>query len=169
MSYVSHSSGVEATIIHSQDLQSIFFRLQSHPPVSRYLPHRLWRHCFAGVLSSSSNIAGPPPSHAPAARASPCWDSPSMATCFRSVSWMRCLESKHSQTNILKFGSKHCSNHCSSGHWQAWLRLALTSLIILGAYAIRVRHAMKTAGADRVRWSHGSPDCYRADEESVDV
>lgn len=37
----------------------------------------------------------------------------------------------------------------SQCHWQAWLRLALTSLIILGAYAIRVRHAMKTAGSQR--------------------
>lgn len=168
MSYVSHSSGVEATIIHSQDLQSIFFP-PSVPPPGIPVSSTSTLEALLCWCPFSSNIAGPPPSHAPAARASPCWDSPSMATCFRSVSWMRCLESKHSQTNILKFGSKHCSNHCSSGHWQAWLRLALTSLIILGAYAIRVRHAMKTAGADGVRWSHGSPDCYRADEESVDV
>ena len=64
---------------------------------------------------------------------------------------------------ILKFGSKHCSN-CSLGHWQAWLRLALTSLIILGAYAIRVRHAMKTAGADGVRWSPMEPWVIRGCE-----
>lgn len=32
----------------------------------------------------------------------------------------------------------------SPGHWQAWLRLVLTSLIILAGYAIRVRQAMKS-------------------------
>lgn len=37
----------------------------------------------------------------------------------------------------------------SQCHWQAWLRLALTSLIILGAYALRVRDAMKTRGRER--------------------
>ncbi|CAK8992304.1 Cationic amino acid transporter 9, partial [Durusdinium trenchii] len=39
----------------------------------------------------------------------------------------------------------------SQCHWQAWLRLVLTSFLILGAYALRVRKSLKTPGqtADR--------------------
>ena len=55
---------------------------------------------------------------------------------------------QHRQTRVTSFDELRCWISCDSlGHWQAWLRLAFTSLLILGAYALRVRRSLKTAGA----------------------